>query len=672
MATSVGVAAAQGLESGFGLGMRGRQQALDEEERRRRAAQADAELASRGEDRKLQRERDARNDTRLATQDKRQAKQDARQTRMDELKMLDQEYGELQTEGSGLWTQYGGFDKVPEDVRGQYTGRVKQLRDRRSAARRSFYEPDVTEAKRDAAEKWSRIQAGQMTLDELSDDDLYRTLTVQTRRDLADFLRPKEGGPAPIEQAALDLEAGMQTGNMDLTLRAANMLLKPELATGVGSEGRDGSEIVSKRIVQMVPHPQDPGQFVPVVEVTVKRDDGATGKYLAPISEGRGVYANDPEALPKTLSVKDALDRVGQLSTLSGALNRPDLRTRIDKAAAGPGKASADEFLAALGSLGVKAPERKITRDKLDLGGSVIERELDDRGRVVSEKEHKKTPVPRTFSSRGRGLAVALGDVEDHIAAGKSGDELLDALSDGDARIVRGLADGSIKPDSISIRGNRRERMLALAKQYKPDANLAGGGNTKIPAPVLKSLQDARESSAAISGLAERFSADFARKGVFGLGSDMELAANSVLGRDRESVDWWKDYRKQIELVERHALFGAALTESEKGSWRSADINPGMDAKVIQTNIAKRAELAKKVLAATQQDLIDSGYNAERIGSIAGRDVSPPKAAGIRSWGDDAPTLPQAARAALKEGQHTKFSNGQVWTMQGGKPVQVQ
>jgi hypothetical protein len=36
------------------------------------------------------------------------------------------------------------------------------------------------------------------------------------------------------------------------------------------------------------------------------------------------------------------------------------------------------------------------------------------------------------------------------------------------------------------------------------------------------------------------------------------------------------------------------------------------------------------------------------------------------------PMLPQAALSQLKEGVHTTFANGQTWTLQGGKPVQVQ
>ncbi len=50
---------------------------------------------------------------------------------------------------------------------------------------------------------------------------------------------------------------------------------------------------------------------------------------------------------------------------------------------------------------------------------------------------------------------------------------------------------------------------------------------------------------------------------------------------------------------------------------------------------------------------------------------TPPVQATINQ-GNASGGLPQAARAALKEGVQTKFGNGQTWTLRGGQPVQVQ
>lgn len=46
-------------------------------------------------------------------------------------------------------------------------------------------------------------------------------------------------------------------------------------------------------------------------------------------------------------------------------------------------------------------------------------------------------------------------------------------------------------------------------------------------------------------------------------------------------------------------------------------------------------------------------------------------AGGAKSGAAPAPTLPPAAKAQLKEGMDTKFSNGQVWTLRNGKETQV-
>jgi len=212
-------------------------------------------------------------------------------------------------------------------------------------------------------------------------------------------------------------------------------------------------------------------------------------------------------------------------------------------------------------------------------------------------------------------------------SSGLTGDALLATLSPADQTIVKGLASGSIVPNDIATAGGRREKMIALAAQYKPDANLTGRKpetEKPLPAKERQSLVEARTNATTLDSLSAGFKDDFASKGILGLGADASLSAKSVLGSDTDSVQWWKNYRKMAELVERHAMFGASLTEGEKRSWASADISPGMNAKVIKANLATRAAIAKRVLEATQQDLIDSGFGEDRVRKIGGRDVSVP------------------------------------------------
>lgn len=392
--SSIGESAVRGLETGFLMGSRvvsARQAEQDRLQRERDAQQQRADLT---EERAYQRTRQKAQDARLASQDE-------RQRRLDELKLLDTELADLQAEGQGLFSQFGGYDKVPEDVRGDYTGRVRALHGRRGQLRQSFYGSTVEEQRRAAAETWARIQSGQMTADQLSGDDLVRTLTAQTGRPLSDYLGGRDGSPSVVRQAILDVEAGLQAGNRDLLLRGANALLQRELSTGVGTEGRDGSEIVGKKLVELVPHPQDPNRVVPILEVTVRRDDGALGKYRAPVTDGRGVYSTDPGAMPKALTVQELMERLGHVGAMEAWLNDPETRRRIESASP-QAKASADEFLQALGAIGVARPKSKITRERVDLGDRIEEREVDDAtGKVLSVRHLGKGLAPTRRAEGG-------------------------------------------------------------------------------------------------------------------------------------------------------------------------------------------------------------------------------------------------------------------------------
>jgi hypothetical protein len=211
--------------------------------------------------------------------------------------------------------------------------------------------------------------------------------------------------------------------------------------------------------------------------------------------------------------------------------------------------------------------------------------------------------------------------------------------ADGNPVLVQQAKDGTIKPvDGYTPRGSTG----------KP-----------LPNAVVKQITEARDNATTIDRLATGFKPEYAGKGVLGVGGDMQLAVSGNLGKDKEAVEWWKNYRKQAELVERHALFGAALTPTEQASWRSADIGPGMDAGVIATNLATRTSLAKKVLENTRQDLIDAGHSEKRVGAIADRNNAPAAASvptapkKIASDADFA-ALPSGAEFIAPDGSHRR------------------
>ncbi len=138
-----------------------------------------------------------------------------------------------------------------------------------------------------------------------------------------------------------------------------------------------------------------------------------------------------------------------------------------------------------------------------------------------------------------------------------------------------------------------------------------------LAAGVVKQVTETRDNASTMDRLSTSFADNFAGKGLFGIGADAQMTVAGNVGADKNAVAWWKDYKKNAELVERHAMFGASLTPGEQNSWRSADIAPGMNPEVVRANLATRATLTKKVAEAAAQDSIDAGHNEGRVRAIA-------------------------------------------------------
>jgi hypothetical protein len=63
-----------------------------------------------------------------------------------------------------------------------------------------------------------------------------------------------------------------------------------------------------------------------------------------------------------------------------------------------------------------------------------------------------------------------------------------------------------------------------------------------------------------------------------------------------ERAAWWEDYKRFVELIERHEMFGATLTRGENQSWKQAEINIGQKADKNRANFVRRIKRLKEVL----------------------------------------------------------------------------
>lgn len=615
---SIGAAAAQGLESGFGLAMRGKAMQASEEERRRRERDAEQQRADLLEERTYQRGRQAATDARLSAQDD-------RQRRMDELKMLDSEFADLQTEGQGLYSQFGGSDKVPEDVRSDYYNRARDLRSRRAQLRQSFYAPTVEEEKKRAAEVWSRIATGQVGIDQVSGDDLVKTLTVQTGRSVSDFMAGSDGSPSVVRQAILDAEAGLQTGNNDLLLKGANVLLARELQEGVGTDGPDGNEIIAKRLIAFKEHPQDPNQVIPIMEVTVRRDDGATGTYNAPVTEGRGVWSSNQQAVPKAVSVQSLVQRLGELGTLEAWLNQGDVRQRVESASP-KAKASADELRQAMIWAGVAPPKPgKISRERVDLGSHIVEREVDENGRIISEKR------------LGKGLAPSRNQDGGPTAAERD-----DARREQELKAA--VERGEITPEEA--KDARRRRLLGTKPAVEDKPLTEGQAKANL---FGKRMQAAEE---VISRIGTDYSptainAKMAAEDMPLVGGLAGMAGNAMLSDNSQAVE--QAQRDFINAVLRRES-GAVIAESEFRNARKQYFpQPGDGEALIKQKAANRATA------------IEGMFDELPPGRRPPRGLQPPQSTGGATGTWDAPPAAAPVRTATnpKTGEKLILKDGQ-------------
>lgn len=621
MATSIGGAAAQGIESGLGMGLR----LFDQQEQIRSRQQREQEHATdrqeRRADRDLQNQRALKQDERLAAQDARLVKHDERQQWKDQLGLIDSEIGGIKTEGEGYIKQYGGFDKIPPELRDDWVARARTKRGERNSIRSKFFQPSVLDQKKQAAETWSRITAGQLSVDDIKDPELVQTLTVQTRRDMKDFLDGPDGKPGPIRQAAMDFEAGLKTGNQDLVLKGANVLFAPELKTGIGQDGPDGNEIIGKEIVQLVPHPQDPSKVVPLLKVTVRRDDGAIGSYIAPVTENR---SSDPNDNIRTVDMSSGFDRVGQLTTLVEAVNRPDVRKRVEaglkEAGDGP-----QQFLQQLYGIGGTMPQSKVKRETRDLGSHLEVDEVDEAtGRVLGTTVHRKGATPR---QPGEG-----------------------SQEDAKVRSLRAaLSRGEI-----------------TAEQYQKglERHLLGGGGAsgmESPKAQFEAENKLRDEHTKQSGTFVKIRDAY--------GKTVAAATNPSAAGDIALIF---GYMKMLdpESVVREGEFATAQNAASIPDRVRNEYNKALEG--TRLNDDQRKDLvnqAKKVYAEQKkgQNRLDKNYTelAHRYGLDAANVVQQ------FDLETAPPPLPAAVSAQLKEGHVTTFRNGQRWTLQGGEPVQV-
>lgn len=81
----------------------------------------------------------------------------------------------------------------------------------------------------------------------------------------------------------------------------------------------------------------------------------------------------------------------------------------------------------------------------------------------------------------------------------------------------------------------------------------------------------------------------------------------------RQQQTWWRDYKKQYENIERHKLFGSALTSGEQTAWKQSNIGPDSSPEQIQDAMDTLVYLTKKMAYKSKQNAVTKGRDADYV-----------------------------------------------------------
>jgi len=169
--------------------------------------------------------------------------------------------------------------------------------------------------------------------------------------------------------------------------------------------------------------------------------------------------------------------------------------------------------------------------------------------------------------------------------------------------------------------------MAQIAQQNSDTRKQAADSKPSKPVPqaVVKILSDLSDKADGLADTATSFKPEYGGVG----GALSKIGGTYIPMVDSESAKWWKDYQNRAALVERHQMFGTALSAGEQQAWKDATIAPGMTPKVIADNLAKRAALSAKMY-----DTQLERQKAASAGTYKVEDVFQPKNAKTVSFGD--------------------------------------
>ncbi len=436
MAGGLAAGLARGLSTGYGMA---RDAYQDEQTQKRQAvedvykARADerADEASKRENERLElmRSTEQRQQQRLDDADRKQRAAEA-------MGALEKSIADIETTAKARQLQNMPVD--PEDEK-RYGELQAQLR----------------AARQESINFFTRVQGGQMSLNDAPPKDLYLHLVRATGMTPQDM--------AQMPQHIKDIQDGLQYRNDDLQIKGINGLLGPTyLKRGIGEPSPYGGTITKKEVVRLVPARDangvdHPDKVYPILRVYTDQvgPDGQPLYYEAALTRN-GTTAENDEIVP--ISIKRGFDFMGNMGALVELMKRPEVAKRLEQGEK-EGGAEARKYLEDLTARTRPAPRKIARTEQVDLGDRKFLIRYDEAGNEVSREEMRKGAVPRILAPRGGAGAGGAGEPT-------IDDETLTAMAEqylaGDKSVFQNLGRGAQGATNVVA---LRKRVAEVAKE---------------------------------------------------------------------------------------------------------------------------------------------------------------------------------------------------------------
>lgn len=135
-----------------------------------------------------------------------------------------------------------------------------------------------------------------------------------------------------------------------------------------------------------------------------------------------------------------------------------------------------------------------------------------------------------------------------------------------------------------------------------------------LPTAAIKMLSDAGATAQDFERLRGDFKPEYGGKVI---GGEWRNYLGRIFGDASGGAQWWQDFDVRQNQI-RHALFGSALTETEKADFNKITITPNMSPDEISKNLDRQQALANRAALKLGKSYSASNFDQEAIEGALG------------------------------------------------------